>query len=69
MKTVVENNKDLYRGYSISVEKVYPSMDNSAQGRSCFYDFGAKSAVEFSGFVEDGDCPFIDEIGECFKGE
>lgn len=67
MKTVVENNKDVYRRYSsITVEKVHPFIDNSAQGRSCFYDFAAKSSVEFSGFVENGDCSFIDEIGECF---
>lgn len=67
MKTVVENNKDLYSRSSVYVGEIHPFTDNSTQGRSCFYDFGAMSSVEFSGFVEDGDCPFIDEVGEYFR--
>lgn len=67
MKTVVENNIILEKLYPISDEEQYPAMDNSGQERSCFYDFGARSLVEFSGFVNSGNSAFIDEIGRCFS--
>jgi len=67
MKTVVENNTGLDRNYTLSVETDYPVLEGFEQGRSCFYDFGAKSSVEFSGFVNEGDSPFVDEIGKWFQ--
>lgn len=67
MKTVVENNISLEKLYPISNEESYPVMDNINQERSCFYDFGAQSLVEFSGFVNSGDSSFIDEVGRCFS--
>lgn len=67
MKTVVENNVGINSPLTTPVEIGYSSEDYSSQGRSCFYDFGAKSLVEFSGFVNSGDSAFIDEIGKCFN--
>ncbi|MDE5830723.1 MAG: hypothetical protein K2H53_03475 [Clostridia bacterium] len=68
IKTVVENNKDIYRKQGdSSVEKVHPFTP--VPKKSCFYDFGAPSPVEYAGFVKDGDSPFIDEVGDLFRKE
>ncbi len=67
MKTVVENEAGLDRHYALSVETEYPALNDFSQGRSCFYDYGAKSLVEFSGFVDQGDSVFINEVEKCFS--
>lgn len=67
MKTVVENNVGLNKQYYVSKENMFPVADHISHERSCFYDFGARSSVEFSGFVNNGDSVFIDQIGRCFN--
>lgn len=67
MKTVVENNVGLNRRYTITNEIASPFEVNLSQERSCFYDYGVRNQVEFSGFVKGGDSAFIDEIGRCFQ--
>ncbi len=67
MKTVVENNVNTSKHYPISRARKYPSTEGIASGRSCFYDFGAKSLMEFSGFSEDVDSAFIDEVMAYFQ--
>lgn len=66
MKTVVERKMSLDKRRP-SVEKKMFSVDDFSKERSCFYDYGAKNPVEFSGFVKKGDSKFIDEIGRSFK--
>ncbi|MCM1173919.1 MAG: hypothetical protein NC341_02585 [Blautia sp.] len=65
MKTVVERKVGLGSRYPFA-EKKPLLADDFRQERSCFYDFGAKNPVEFSGFVRKGDSAFIDEIGKGF---
>lgn len=67
MKTVVENNVGLIRQYSLSDERDYPTIESFGQERSCFYDYGARSSVEFSGFIDNGDSAFVDGIGKYFS--
>lgn len=62
MKTVVERNMNLNKRHP-SVKKKLFTIDDFTLERSCFYDYGAKNPVEFSGFVKKGDSKFIDEIG------
>ncbi|MCI8772740.1 MAG: hypothetical protein HFI50_02225 [Lachnospiraceae bacterium] len=66
MKTVVERNMNLNERRP-PVEKKLFAVDDFSKERSCFYDYGAKNPVEFSGFVKKGDSKFIDEIGRSFK--
>lgn len=65
MKTVMERKERPYIQPSF-VEKKPLIMDDFQQERSCFYDFGAKSPVGFSGFVDKGNSAFINEIGKGF---
>lgn len=67
MKTVVESDAGLDRHYTLSVETEYSVLNNLSSGRSCFYDYGARSSVEFSGFVEQGESEFINEVEKCFN--
>lgn len=66
MKTVVENNVGLDKQHLISEGFEISDVDDRRQERSCFYDFGARSSVGFTGFVNTGDSAFIDKIGRCF---
>lgn len=67
MRMVGESDAGLDRHYNLSVETEYPVLDNCNQGRSCFYDYGARCSVEFSGFVDQGDSAFISEVEKCFN--
>lgn len=66
MKTVMERNMNLNK-YNSSKKKKLFTLDDFQQERSCFYDFGAKSPVGFSGFVDKGNSAFINEIGKDFN--
>ncbi len=62
MKTVVERNMNLNKRHPPVKMKLF-TIDDFTPERSCFYDYGAKNPVEFSGFVKKGNSKFIDEIG------
>lgn len=66
MKTVMERNMNLNK-YNSSKKKKLFTLDDFTPERSCFYDFGAKSPVGFSGFVDKGNSAFINEIGKGFN--
>lgn len=66
MKTVMERNMNLNK-YNSSKKKKLFTLDDFQQERSCFYDYGAKNPVEFSGFVKKGNSKFIDDIGRNFN--
>lgn len=65
MKTVMERKGKSDVPSSFAEKRLF-IMDDLQQERSCFYDFGAKSPVGFSGFVNKGNSAFIDEIGRGF---
>lgn len=65
MKTVMERNMNLNK-YNSSKKKKLFTLDDFQQERSCFYDYGAKNPVGFSGFVDKGNSAFINEIGKGF---
>lgn len=67
MKTVVERSSGLGRPFSFPIGTKYPVLEDLNQERSCFYDYGARNPVEFSGFVEQEDSAFIDELEQCFN--
>lgn len=67
MKTVVGRSSGLDREYSFPVETNCPVLDGFNQKRSCFYDYGARNSVEFSGFVNQEDSELIDELEECLS--
>lgn len=67
MKTVVGNNAGLDKHYPLLDVRENDPVNELVQGRSCFYDFGARSSVEFTGFVDEGDSELIDKIGDYFR--
>lgn len=71
IKTVVENDAGLDRRNLNPIkddcDPTFLEYCESYKPKSCFYDFGAPSIVEFVGFVDTGDSAYVDEIGECFK--
>lgn len=67
MRTVVENNRGLERPYLPPESVEYHTERNFKTKRSCFYDFGAESSIEFSGFVDDKKDRFIKEVGQMFQ--
>lgn len=67
MRTVVENNKGLDRPYLPPESVVYHTERNFKPKRSCFYDFGAKSSIEFSGFDDNKEDRFVKEVGQMFQ--
>lgn len=67
MKTIMDNNRGLDMRYPSFNEDGNFIVNEFARERSCFYDFGARSAVEFSGFVDEEDSEFINEVGRYFQ--
>lgn len=70
MRMVAEVDSGLDRHYksesSESDNSDYLEEYRNYKPKSCFYDFGAPSAVQFSGFVDTGDSAFITEVEKCF---
>lgn len=54
MKTVVGYDERLDKHYPVTKQKRYGTMNTPKKERSCFYDFGARSTLEFSGYEDDG---------------
>jgi len=67
MKTVIENDADLDRCYPGTDERENCLIHEFDLGRSCFYDFGAKNPVVFSGYSKDGDSEFINKVMNFFQ--
>lgn len=68
MKTVVVRNEDMYKSLYQPEEVNHPIIPYSLPPkRSCFYDYGASNPVQFTGFVNSGDDPLIDELDEILE--
>ena len=72
MKTVMEHGT-VIRHYVCEESHTHSSpLDSNSScypKRSCFYDYGAPSNVEFTGFVNHGNSKLIDEITQHFKNK
>lgn len=66
MKTVVWNNDGVKRPYPLPENIGSKPIREFKQGRSCFYDFGAQSSLEFSEYVKE-DSDFIRKVGRMFN--
>ena len=68
MRTVVGNNAGLNQGlHAETTAHAYPDAHcQKAVPRSCFYDFGIKRRVEFTGYIKEQEDPFIESIPEMF---
>lgn len=60
MRTVVENweGLDNRTGFRSTID--YETEEKLS--RSCFYEFGVSRSVDYAGFVDSEDIPFIDSL-------
>lgn len=67
MKTVVGNDVGLDRSYPLpDIRNGFP-VGRSNQEHSCFYDFGVRSSVGFTGAVNHEESDLIDKLGKYFQ--
>ncbi len=66
MNTIITNNIGLSQSYPMPEDIHYHLGTERPKERSCFYDFGAESSLEFTGYEEKTSSAFIESIVDMF---